>query len=195
MAEFDQELRIADVYAAALLELAREAGRVDEVRGELDGLLKLFQQEADFEKFMSSRALETEARAVALDKMLRGRLSDIVLNTLLVMNRHGRCGLLPALHRRFVLRQEDAANEIEALVTSAVELSRAQKAEVAQIAASVSGKKPLVAYAVDPELLGGLILHVGDLRMDNSLRRHLGNARQRLFQRAERGLRVAVEEG
>jgi len=193
MAEFDQELRIADVYAAALLELAREAQRVDDVRSELDELLKLVQRMPDFETFLSSRALGAEARAVALEKLLRGRISDLVLNTLLVMNRHGRCGLLPALQRRFVLRQEAAAGEIEAQVTSAVELSKSQKAEVAEIAAGVSGKKPLIEFAVDPALLGGLVLRIGDLRMDNSLRRHLRVAREQLLERGARGLEIAVE--
>jgi len=194
MAQFDQELRIADVYAEALFELAQETGRVAEVRAELDELVKLLALEPEFEKFMTSRALEAEGRQAGLERMFRRRLSDLVVNTLLVMNRHGRCGLLPALHRRFVLRQEDAANEIEVTVTSAVELTKAQKAEVVKIAADASGRKPLVEYTIDPEILGGLILRVGALRLDNSLRQHLRVARGRLFERGERGLEVSVRE-
>jgi F-type H+-transporting ATPase subunit delta len=144
MAQFDQELRIADVYAEALFELAEEVGRVAEVRAELDELAKLFRRQPEFEKFMTSRALEAEGRAAGLEKMFRNRLSDVVLNTLLVMNQHGRCGLLPVLRRRYVRRQEDAANEIEVTVTSALDLSRAQKAEAVEIAASASGKKPVI---------------------------------------------------
>ncbi len=194
MAQFDQELRIADVYAEALFELAQEARQVDEVRAELDELLKLFEGEPEFEKFLTSRALEAEGRAAGLERMFRRRLSDTVLNALLVMNQHGRSSLLPALHRRFVLRQEDAANEIEVTITSAVELTKAQKAEAARIAANASGKEPLVTYRVAPEILGGLILRVGALRMDNSLRRHLQVAEGQLLERAERGLKVGTQE-
>jgi len=190
MAQLDQELRIADVYAAALFDLARQAGRVAAVREELDELLRLFQAQPEFQRFMASRALEGDARAAGLEQLFRGRLSDLVLNTLLVMNRHGRCALLPALHRRFVLRQEEAANEVEVQVTSAIELSAAEKAEVLRIAADISGKRPLVEYRVDPDILGGLIVQVGSLRLDNSLRRHLDAARQRLRERAERGLEL-----
>jgi F-type H+-transporting ATPase subunit delta len=194
MAQFDQELRIADVYAEALFELARESDRVEQVRSELDELVKLWKLEPEFEKFMSSRALELEGRADGLEKMFRDRLSDIVLNTLLVMNQHGRCGLVPALHRRFVQRQENAANEIEVTVTSAVELSRSQKAEAIKIAEQISGKTPVAEYVVDPEVLGGLIVQVGDLRLDNSLRRHLGVVRDQVLERASRGLEVGVQE-
>jgi F-type H+-transporting ATPase subunit delta len=192
MAQFDQELRIADVYAEALFELAGEAGRVAEVRAELDELLKLWRTEPEFEKFMVSPALEAEGRAAGLERMLRNRLSDMVLNTLLVMGQHGRCGLLPALHRRYVLRQEEAANEIEVKVASAVELSKQQRAEAVEIAARASGKTPVVEYVVDPDVLGGLIVQVGELRMDNSLRRHLRVARGQLLERAERGLEAGA---
>ena len=193
MAQFDQELRIADVYAEALFELAGEADRVADVRAELNELLKLWRAEPEFEKFMTSRALEAEGRAAGLEKMFRNKLGDTVLNTLLVMNQHGRGGLLPALHRRFVLRQEDAANEIEVTVTSAVGLSDEQKAEAVKIAVNASGKEPVVEYAVDSSILGGLILQVGELRLDNSLRRHMRVLSEQLFERAERGLEVSMK--
>ena len=191
MAQFDQELRIADVYAEALFELAQQAGRIEEVRAELGELVRALKLEPEFVKFMTSRALEAEGRAAALDKLFRGKLSDMVLHTLLVMNRHGRCGLVPALHRRFVRRQEEAANEVEVTVTSAVELTRGQKAAAEKFAAEVSGRKPLVEYVVDPEVLGGMILQVGELRFDNSVRRHLRTAAVQLGERAERGLEMA----
>ena len=60
--------------------------------------------------------------------------------------------------------------------------------------AFASGKKPVVTYAIDPEILGGLILTVGDLRLDNSVRRHLAVVREQMRTRAERGLEVGVSE-
>jgi len=188
MAQFDQELRIADVYAEALHELAEQAEQVPAIRDELDELLKLWRSEPDFAKFMESGALELDARGRGLEKMFRGKLSDIVLNTLLVMNQHGRAGLVSALHRRYVLRQEDAANEVEVEVTSAVELNKNQKTAAVKIAQDASGKTPIVSYEIDPDILGGLIVKVGSLRMDNSVRRHLDETRGRLVTRAERSL-------
>lgn len=193
MAQFDQELRIADVYAQALFELASEADCVADVRAELNELRKLWRKEPEFAKFMSSRALEAEGRTAGLEQMFRERLSDMVLNTLLVMSQHGRCGLFLALHQRFVARQEDAANEVEVTVASAVELSQQQQAEAVELAARASGRRPVVEYVVDPDILGGLILRVGDLRMDNSLRRHLRVARGRLLARLERGFEAGLQ--
>jgi len=193
MAQFDQERRIADVYAEALFELAGESQRVAEIQAELDELLKLWNAQPEFVKFMCSPALESDARERGLESMFRERLDDTVLNTLLVMNRHGRAELVPALHRRFVLRKEEAANEIEVKVTSATKLSKRQRAEAVQVAAEASsGRKPVVDYQVDPEIIGGLIVEVGQLRLDNSLRRHIAVLSEQLVQRAQRGLEASV---
>ncbi len=188
MAQLDQELRIAEVYAASLFALARELDVVADVRAELDEFVQLIEREPEFEKFLTSRALEADARAVGLEKMFRGKLSDLLLNTLLVMNEHGRSALVPALRQRYVIHQENAANEIEVRVTSAVELSKSQKFDIEVLVTDLTGKRPLVEYVVDPDILGGLILHLGDWRLDNSVRRQLRGIEQRLRQRARLGL-------
>ena len=193
MAQIDQALRIADVYAQALFQLARERGRIREIQAELEELLKLWNAQPDFVKFMSSPALEADAREEALEDMFRKKLDDLVLNTLLVMNRHGRAGLVPALHRRYVLHKEEDANEIEVTVTSATELSAEHRAEALQIAVEASGgMKPVADFRVDPEIVGGLIVKVGSLRLDNSLRRHITVLNNQLIERAQRGLNAAA---
>lgn len=190
--EFEKGLDVADVYAAALFALATEAQRVDAVRSELEELVRLMEEDRHFAAFASSVAIDTADRARSLERIFRGRLSDLVLNTIQVMNQHGRLNLIHALHRGYVLRDEDARGQIEVAATSAVELSEAERREIAQLAEKVSGRKPLVTYVVDPEVIGGLILQIGDYRYDNSIRRHLHDARARLLERSERGLKVGA---
>jgi len=193
MAESIDKLEgLAEVYATALFELAQRAGLVDQVRGELEELVRLEQLEPDFAVFLSSSAVDEDRRAASLDKMFRDRLSDLVLNTLQVMNQHGRCGLLSVLCRQYVLRQEEAANQIEALAVSAVELDESQRKAVEALAARLTDKEPLVEFAVDPSVLGGLVLQIGDWRYDNSLRTRLKAAHGQLRERGDRGLEVGV---
>lgn len=195
MAEtFDEQLTLADVYAAALFALASETGAIEQTRSELEELVKLSDIEPRFAEFMRSDAVDDDHRRESLERMFRGKLSDTVLNTLQVMNDHGRAGLLPPLLRAFVLREEHAAGQIEVTATSAVELDESQRNAVKQLAAELSGKEPLVEYAVDPAVLGGLVLQIGDYRFDDSVRRHLQIAGRRLAERGDRGVRVAVQE-
>lgn len=194
---FDKQLDVADVYAEALFGLAREEGRIDEVRAELDELAIAVEKLEDplVREFFMSPALDNAVRDALLEKTLRGKLSDLTLNTLLVMNANGRHGLLPALHRCYVLRQEEAAGQVEATATTAFELDAAQKHTVVETAARLSGKTPLVEFRVDPDLLGGLVLQIGDLRYDNSIRSQLREARRRMLERSERGLQVQIVNG
>jgi F-type H+-transporting ATPase subunit delta len=103
------------------------------------------------------------------------------------MNRHGRTGLLPELHHAYVLRVEEWRGQIEVKITSAVELDTPEKAAAERVAAELSGKSPVIKWLVDATVVGGLVLQIGDLRYDNSIRRHLAVARERLLSRTQRG--------
>jgi F0F1-type ATP synthase delta subunit len=109
MDNINDQLAITSVYAKALYALAMDADKVADVRAELDELAKLVDADAEFAHFLSSAAVDIERRADSLEKIFRGKLSDLTLNTLQVMNRHGRCGLM----KRNVLLDEGAqADEI-----------------------------------------------------------------------------------
>lgn len=189
MAEaLEKQLEIADVYAAALFALASEAGVVEAVRSELEELVQSSEREPGLAAFLSSSAVDTADRRKSLERMFRGPLSDVVLDTLQVMNGHGRVHLLRPLLRCYIVRQEHAAGQVEVLATSAVELSPDRKTAVEKLAAELSGKKPLLQYLVDPDVIGGLVLQIGDYRLDYSVRRHLLAARAQMLERSARGL-------
>ncbi len=178
---------VAEVYAAALFALASEAKAADAVERELAELVRLTEQDAAFAAFLSSTAVDDDARERSLERVFRGRLSDVVVDTLQIMNHHGRAGLLHALWRAYILRMEDVRGQIEVVAMTAVELDKAQKAEVQKVVAELSGRQPLVTYVVDADVVGGLVLQIGDWRYDNSVRRHLRDAQQRLLERSNRG--------
>jgi len=110
----------ADVYAAALCEVAQAGGVVDDVRAGLGELLRLLEREPAVATFFSSNMVDDDDREKSLEKVFRGKLSDVVLDTLLVINRHGRAGLVPQLLRAFVLRIEESRGPVQVSATSAV---------------------------------------------------------------------------
>lgn len=189
----NQQQNVAAVYAGALYDLARQSGQEQQVQLELDELARLFRMDAGFRQFLSSRSLHSEQRRNGLERMLRGRLSDFTLNTLLVMNEKDRGDLVEALCEAYATCMRDALGEIEGTVHSAVPLDQAQRQEVERTAAELSGRKPVLRFEVDAGIIGGLILQIGDIRYDYSLRHQLQVAHERLTLRAERGLRVGVE--
>jgi F-type H+-transporting ATPase subunit delta len=188
MASAEQDLELADVYAAALFNLASEARQAAEVGDELTALAGLTARQPELVAFLRSEIVDTAKRRAALERVLRGRVNDLLMNTLLVMNEHGRAGLLPELARAYELRREHAQGQIEVAARSAVPLSGPEQAQVEALAAKLSGRKPLVQYTLDAELIGGLVVQIGDHRLDSSVRRQLHAARTKLLERSQRGL-------
>lgn len=188
----EKQVGVADVYADALFELATERKVVQEVHDELQQLAQMLRQNPDILAFATSDALDDARRVATLESTLRGKLSDLVLNTILVLNRKGRHGLLPALLDRYEKRFYDASGQVRVRARSAVELGPAEREAVTRTAAQLTGRTPQIDFFVEPELLGGLIVEFEDQRFDNSVRRQLKVARDRLRERSELGLSVTV---
>ncbi|HOO17414.1 MAG TPA: ATP synthase F1 subunit delta [Phycisphaerae bacterium] len=183
---------IAKVYADALFDLAKAAGTIDKIGAELQELASFQVQEPQFAEFLSSQVIDDDERERSLERMFRGRVDDTLLDTLQVMNQHGRIGLLPQLLRAFVLRIEEDRGQVEVRAISAVELSGVEQADVQTLAAQLTGRQPLMDYRIDPSIIGGLVLEVGGYRYDDSVRHNLDALRRRLLERSSRGLKIGV---
>ena len=183
---------IAKVYADALFDLAKAAGTIDKIGAELQELASIQVQEPQFAEFLSSQVIDDDERERSLERMFRGRVDDTLLDTLQVMNQHGRIGLLPQLLRAFVLRIEEDRGQVEVRAISAVELSGVEQADVQTLAAQLTGRQPLMDYRIDPSIIGGLVLEVGGYRYDDSVRHNLDALRRRLLERSSRGLKIGV---
>jgi F-type H+-transporting ATPase subunit delta len=125
--------------------------------------------------------VETQVKHRVIEKIVaRLGASRIVRNFLFVILDHHRAHMLPEIIAAVqeVVRQRQGIAEAE--VSSAVELSSAQKAELARTLSRLTGKKIEPKYSLDPELLGGAIARVGDTIYDGSLRSRLMEMRARL---------------
>jgi len=179
---------VAGVYARALLALAMDRHEADQIEGELAELAGLVSANPELEGYLSSPLVDEEGRAAALEKALRERASDLVVNTLQVMNGKGRLGLLGALAEAYRLANEHRRGEVDVEVTTAVELSDELRRRIAISASRYAGRTARLIEKVDPELLGGLVLKIGDRKIDSSLARQIHDAREGLFERASQEL-------
>lgn len=177
---------VASVYAEALLSLANETNSAQEVMAEFDQIVGLLDRDEAFARFMESPTIDTEVRRPALERMFRGRLSDALLNALLVLNDRGRAGLVRQMHRRYKLALEAQLNQAEVDVTSAVALDDDVRKGLAAALTARLGKDVILVEHVDPSVIGGLIVQYGDTRLDASVWGHLKRMKARLLDRASR---------
>ncbi len=189
----DEQLALAGVYAGALFGLAQQAGAVEIVRDELGEIAQLCAKQPDFGLFLASRSVSMDRRKASLEKLFRGKLHDLTLNTLLLLNDNDRAEIVPQMHAAFETHARAAANEMLCTAVSAVELDAGQREEVLRTARELTGKQPVMTWRVDPGILGGLVLQLGDVRYDYSTARQLRQTRRLLSERGERGLQIRVE--
>jgi F-type H+-transporting ATPase subunit delta len=188
----EQDRGAAAIYAAALLALAEEAGRADEVLTELAELARLVTEDAEFAAFLSSPLIEAEERRKVLENTLRGRASDLVVDALQVLNRRGRAGLIPELAAAYRDCLRAKRGEVDAKVLSAVALTAGTRDQLTQALARYSGKHPELIERVDPAVLGGLVVEIEGKQIDTSIATRLRAFAAALVERASREIGAAV---
>ena len=184
----NERLAVARVWSAALLELAAAAGQEDALRDELAGLVELLDRQPAFEAFLSGPVADDEAKRAVLERALRGKASDLLVDALQVLRRKKRLDILRAValtYRQAWLRRR---GRVQVEVTTAAPLSEVLRGELQRAADRLSGKTAEISARVDPELLGGLILRLGDQRFDTSLAAELGRLEGIFLERASREL-------
>ncbi|HEX8836961.1 MAG TPA: ATP synthase F1 subunit delta [Candidatus Acidoferrum sp.] len=168
-------------YANALADIAAEQGATEPAAKQLESFGATYEQSAELRTFLASPAVSVEAKHAVLEN-ITGRLgaSKIIRNFLFVIADHRRTQLIPEMVATFqeVLRQRQGVAEAE--FASAVELTPAQKKELAATLARVTGKKIEPKYSLDRALLGGAVVRIGDTIYDGSLRSRLNEMRARL---------------
>lgn len=168
-------------YANALADIALAQGAADPALKQLSDVAAAFAESAELRNFLASPAVNREAKHAVIEK-LAARLgaSKIIRNFLFVIADHGRTHILPEMVTAFqeVVRQRQGIAEAE--VSTAIELSAAQKAEFATTLQRMTGKRVETKYSLDPTLLGGAVVRIGDAIYDGSLRQRLNAMRQRL---------------
>lgn len=182
----EQELAIALVYAEALLGLAEEAGQSEAMMEELDALRVALDRQPSFESFLTSPLVDAEERRLALERIFRGRMSDLLLDALQVMNRKGRAGLARVLIEAYRGRLEELRGQVRVRVKTAVSLSGALRARLQVSVSEYTGKRALLEESLDETLIGGVVLQIGDRKIDSSVGKELRKLGRQLLERASR---------
>jgi F-type H+-transporting ATPase subunit delta len=168
-------------YATALADIVLEQGAAEPTRKQLEDFRAAFEESAELRNFLGSPAISKQDKHGVIEKLVaRLGASRIIRNFLFVMCDNQRVHLLPEITDTFeeVLRQRQGVAEAE--ITSAVELTEAQKSALIQTLQRLSGKKIQAKYSLEPGLLGGALVRVGDTIYDGSVRSRLNHLRAQL---------------
>jgi F-type H+-transporting ATPase subunit delta len=171
---------IARVYAETLLAVARDRGSVEQVAAEVEALRDLLAATPRLLDFLRSPRIRLDEKRAVLRRTLGEQLSPETVRFLELVVERRRQELLGEILQAFSGLVRRLRNQEVVRVTSAVPLDDRLRVRLVDAFARATGREILLEEALDPELLGGVVVQVGDRRLDGSLRTRLENLRERM---------------
>ena len=176
---------IADVYAKALLGAARNADQLAAIVEEFDDLLvEVLDKFPKLETILASALVSVSEKYGVIDRTLGGRASTLMIGFLKIVARHGRLDCLRAIHHQTHVLYDEMQKRVHVELTTAVPV---EADEVRRIIDGLREKidgEPVLEQHIDPELIGGAVIRVGDVVYDGSIANQLKQLRQRMSQRS-----------
>ena len=172
--------QLGKTYARALIGAAQNAGVADQVIEQLGRLVDEYvagspQLAAAF----SSPRIADDEKARVIDRIFGEEFQPVLVKFLKVMAGRGRLGYVDAVRNAAEDIYDDMMGRVLAVVTTAVPLDDALRSQISQRIATVMNKEVRLREAVDPDLIGGVVIRVGDTVFDNSVSDQLDKMAQR----------------
>jgi F-type H+-transporting ATPase subunit delta len=171
------------VYAEALFDVAKEKGKLDAIGAELDQFTEALDSERDLQVFFFSPYFSTAEKKEGLGRMVSGADPELVNFLELLIEKH-RTPEIFRIRDRFEQLWKHENRRLDVTVTSAVELDPAVVEKVGSEVERQTGQKVELASRVDGEILGGIVLQVGNMVLDASIRSRLEKLRKSVAQAA-----------
>jgi F-type H+-transporting ATPase subunit delta len=171
---------VAYRYARSLMDLALEKGQLQGVHEDMRLVADACADSADLRMLLKSPVIKADTKDRVLDQVFAGKIGEISNRFMGILVRKGREGMLAEIARGFSELYKQNQGILTAEVTSAVPLDEAARQQVRDMAVKKHpGKSIQLSEKVDPSLIGGLIIRIGDEQIDGSVSRRLHELRRK----------------
>jgi len=171
----------AGQYARALLELANERGEAETMGEQLHGLRGVVEENPKFGALLQDPAISREERRAVLERVYAGKVSELVMNGLRVLNAKGRLALLPQIAEHYQVMLDEQLGNIKVDVTVAQRMNEAMLEQVRRRISEAMKKNALVTQIVDESIIGGMVVKIEDRLIDGSAKAQLEAMKRQLM--------------
>jgi F-type H+-transporting ATPase subunit delta len=174
-----QNPRLAARYAKSLLDLAVEQNSLDATLQDMTGVHQVCRSSREFTSVLRSPVIKGDKKTAIVDAVLGARLGILSKAFINLLIAKGREGVLPEIASAFLEQYKTLKNIRTATLTTAMPATESLKASVrAKVEAAVPGQSVELNTVVDPSIIGGFVLEIGDRIVDASVRRDLADVRK-----------------
>ncbi len=168
---------LAQVYARSLFDAAKQAGKVDVLREQLAQFADAVNENRELQVFFFSPYFSTKEKQDSLHRLLVDADSQLVNFLDLLIENH-RMPVIFRIRRTFEHLWEQENRQLPVEITSAIELDNATTDSVAQRIGESTGQRVMLTTRVDPSIIGGIVVRVGNSILDASIRNRLEQLRR-----------------
>jgi ATP synthase F1 delta subunit len=170
---------IAQVYARALFEVAKERDILDEIHDELGAFTKALDENRELAVFFFSPYFSSEEKKNGLQRTVTGA-DPIFMNFLETLLERHRMPVIFRIRARFEQLWDEEKKLLPVEITSSVELDKEIVAQIGDRIGEQTGQQVELSSKVDPDILGGLVVRVGNFVLDASIRNRLNQLRKQV---------------
>jgi F-type H+-transporting ATPase subunit delta len=174
---------LAQVYGRSLFQVAQEQGKLDELREQLGQFADALDQHRELAVFFFSPYFSSQEKRDALDTLLDGA-DAIFLNFLALLIENHRMPVIFRIRQEYERLWDEENKMLPVQITSAIALDDATTESLGKTIGERAGRKVALASRVDPDILGGIIIRVGNSILDASIRNRLEQLRRHVAQGA-----------
>ncbi len=164
---------VARRYAAAFFEIAKEQNQLGEMEVQLQRLVGDINGNRELKKVFNHRLIKEQDKKAVVKDIFGGRISPVLMNFVYLLIDKKREVYLEQIQLQYVEMANAARNILDASVTSAIELSAEDIKDLQKRLSDITGKDVRLTTLVDPQLIGGLVIRVGDRVIDGSITKRL----------------------
>ena len=191
----DNQQRVNKVYAEALIDTAGKQGAAEDVVADLEAVaIEVFDASPRVELMLSNPRIDPASKTALLDRVLGGRVHPITLKFLKVLAARRRLDAARGVARAARKLLDERSGRLSVQVTTAQPLDAAQLEQLKSRLQLSMGAEIRIQTRVDPEILGGLIVRVGDTLFDASVDGRLRQMQRRTREHAETAIRSRYSE-
>ncbi|MEO1129494.1 MAG: ATP synthase F1 subunit delta [Planctomycetota bacterium] len=184
-------------YAKSLFELVESQGgreRLEEIASELEELVELARHQPELEEFVASRIIPATSKDRTLRAIFEGRISNVILNLMLLLNRKGRAGRFVRIAVAYDQLVQEQFGKVEVDIYTRYPIPQDQLQRLDEVLRTALRRDPVIYTYTDPSMLGGLKIRVGDSLLDASFTTRLRKMRELLKEEGSAVMRSRFEQ-
>ena len=171
---------VSERYALSLYEVAADEKKEKAYLDELAAVSEVFRQQPDFLKMLLTPSIALEDKQNVLRKAFEGRIETFLLNFLMLITEKGRGGLIHEMYQAYKEHYYFENGIVEVRAITAKPMSEALTEKLKAKMSAVTGKQVVLETSVDENILGGIVVKLGNEQFDTSLRTRLNEIAARL---------------